>query len=79
MSELDPGIDLADLMVKIEMAKSKGEVRRLLAQGGIYLNGERVEENPYTITEEDVQEDDSIMLRKGKKTYQKVLVRKPKN
>ena len=77
--EMDPGIDLADLMVKIEMAKSKGEVRRLLAQGGIYLNGERVEENPYTITEEDVQEDDSIMLRKGKKTYQKVLVRKPKN
>ena len=48
MSELDPGIDLADLMVKIEMAKSKGEVRRLLAQGGIYLNGERVEENPYS-------------------------------
>ena len=79
LSELNPGIDLADLMVKIEMAKSKGEVRRLLAQGGIYLNGERVEENPYTITEQDVQEDDSIMLRKGKKTYQKVLVRKPKN
>ena len=74
-SELKPGIDLADLMVKINMAKSKSEVRRLLEQGGIYLNENRVEENPKIVTESDVK-DDEMILRRGKKNYMKVLVRK---
>ena len=74
-SELKPGIDLADLMVKINMASSKSEVRRLLEQGGIYLNDNRVEENPKIVTESDVV-DDEMVLRRGKKKYMKVLVKK---
>lgn len=74
-NEIKPGIDLADLMVKIEMAKSKSEVRRLLEQGGIYLNEKRVKDNPKIITELDVV-DNEMILRRGKKNYMKLLIKK---
>ena len=74
LSELKPGIDLGELMVRVEMAKSKSEVRRLLAQGGIYLNDNRVEENPKILTESDVI-DEEMIIRKGKKSYMRVLVK----
>ncbi|MBX3278962.1 MAG: tyrosine--tRNA ligase [Acidobacteria bacterium] len=35
------GIKLADLLVQTDMAASKAEARRLIAQGGVRLNGER--------------------------------------
>ncbi len=74
-SEIKPGIDLADLMVKIQMAKSKSEVRRLLEQGGIYLNEKRVDDNPKIVTESDIV-DNEMVLRRGKKNYMKVLVKR---
>ncbi|MDD4187891.1 MAG: tyrosine--tRNA ligase [Bacilli bacterium] len=72
--EFREGIDLADLMVKINMAKSKSEVRRLLEQGGIYLNNLRVIQSPKTITEEDIVEN-ALVLKRGKKNYMKVIVK----
>lgn len=77
-SDLVPGIDLAELMVKIKMANSKSEVRRLLEQGGIYLNNNRVENNPKIVTESDLV-DNEMVLRRGKKNYMKVMVRKTDN
>ena len=64
---------LAELMVRIQLATSKSEVRRLLEQGGIYLNNLRVTEMPKTIGEEDIV-DNAMVLRKGKKSYMKVVV-----
>ena len=75
LSEIKPGIDLADLMVKVQMAKSKSEVRRLLEQGGIYLNEKRVDESPRIITESDIV-DNELVLRRGKKNYMKVLIKR---
>lgn len=74
-NELESGIDLADLMVKIDMAQSKSEVKRLLKQGGIYLNDARLEECYDTITEKDVTEDE-LVLRRGKKNHMKVLFKR---
>jgi tyrosyl-tRNA synthetase len=72
-AEFANGIDLAELMVRIQLATSKSEVRRLLEQGGIYLNNLRVTEMPKTIGEEDIV-DNAMVLRKGKKSYMKVVV-----
>ena len=41
--ELASGLDVADLLVRCELAKSKAEARRFLDQGGVYLNNLRVE------------------------------------
>jgi len=71
--EFVSGIDLAELMVKIQLATSKSEVRRLLEQGGIYINNLRVTEIPKIVGKEDIV-DNTIILRKGKKMHMKVVV-----
>ena len=42
-SELSAGIDIVDLLVRCELASSKGEARRFLEQGGVYINNQRVD------------------------------------
>ena len=42
-SELAAGVDLADLLVRCSLAKSKGEARRFIEQGGVYINNLRVD------------------------------------
>ena len=71
--EFVSGIDLAELMVRIQLATSKSEVKRLLEQGGIYLNNLRVTEMSKTVSEKDIV-DNALVLRKGKKSYMKVVV-----
>lgn len=71
INKVKMGIALADLMVNIEMADSKSEVRRLLQQGGIYLNNIRICDNKI-ITENDIV-DDEIVLRRGKKKVMKII------
>lgn len=41
--ELSRGVDLADLLVRCALASSKGEARRFLEQGGVYVNNTRVD------------------------------------
>jgi tyrosyl-tRNA synthetase len=59
------GLTLADAVVRAGLAKSKGEARRAIEQGGIYVNQQRAEE----ITSADWIGGGSLLLRKGKKDY----------
>ncbi len=68
------GIPIEELMVLIKMAKSKSEVRRLLQQGGIYLNNVRMQQEQNMVTPSDIT-DGGFVVRKGKKNYMKVLVK----
>ena len=38
--------DLRDLLVELELASSKAEARRLIEQGGVYVDGERCDPKP---------------------------------
>jgi len=68
------GLAVADLLVTAGLAKSKGEARRSLQEGGIYLNNHRVSgDNPSAVLG-DVLEGQFIVLRKGKKNYTLVRV-----
>ena len=42
-SEFGVGLDPVELLVRTGLAKSKGEARRFLEQGGVYVNNRRVE------------------------------------
>ena len=66
-------ITLADLMLTCGLVKSKGEARRLIEQGGVELNGERVSDPVLPITEADLV-DDQMVIKKGKKVYHKVTI-----
>jgi tyrosyl-tRNA synthetase len=67
-SQLDSGMDIVELMMVAGMAKSKGEARRLLEGGGVYVSESRVAVGA-KITREHVSAESLIELRSGKKNY----------
>ena len=69
---VDGKIGLMDLMILGELAKSKGECRRLIEQGGISVDGEKVTDFGFTVTADDLQ--NGIKVKKGKKIFHKFTV-----
>ena len=72
--ELGEGIAILDLMVKTKLAPSKGEARRLVQQGGVMVNDEKITAFDRTFTVTDIQAGDFI-IKKGKKTFHRVVVK----
>jgi tyrosyl-tRNA synthetase len=70
---LEKGIPSYILFEDSGLCKSRGEARRLIAQGGGYLNGQKIKAFDQLISLED-SENDSWLLRAGKKRYVKVIV-----
>lgn len=70
------GLPLVDLLAETDLVSSKGDARRSIRGGGIYLNSRRVEDEGTTVTVEDTIEGRFILLRKGKKRYHLVAVLK---
>ena len=71
-AELDEGIDILTLLVDAELAKSRGEGRRLVQQNGVSVNGEKVTEIDATFTTDDYNEDGVILIKKGKKVFHQI-------
>lgn len=67
----DVNISILDALVLTGVAPSKGQAKTLIAQGGISLNDQKVEDISYKLTDEDFKEGYAI-LRKGKKVYHKL-------
>ncbi len=65
-------ISLLDLLVKTGLASSKSEARRLVMQGGIYVNNVQITDISFNVCRADLTT--AVILRKGKKTYQKVIL-----
>ena len=58
-----------ELLVETGASKSKGEARRLIQNGGAYLNNERVEDLEHLIKDKDIIDEQVMILRTGKKSY----------
>ena len=71
----DGSILVADLLVKTELAPSKAEAKRLIKQGGITINDEKVTAFDAAVSEADFAEG-HIILKKGKKVFHKVTMAK---
>ena len=72
-AELGDGIGLLDLLVLTKLAASKGEGRRLIEQGGLSINGEKISDVNLKIKKEDLAE--PIKIKKGKKAFHKVILK----
>ena len=68
------GIAAVDLLAGSGLVPSKGEARRSIEGGGIYVNGRRVDDVDARITIAQAVEGRFLVLRKGKKNYQLVRV-----
>lgn len=70
-SEIGSGIPIFKMFQLAGIVSSSGEARRLIQQGGAYLNGERVESFEYRVSENDFAGGE-MLLRIGKKRYHKI-------
>jgi tyrosyl-tRNA synthetase len=70
---LAEGIPLTTLLAETELASSRGEARRLIQQGGAYVNDQRISDVDASVGQADLTPD-GILLRAGKKRYHRVLV-----
>ncbi len=63
------GLPLIDLLAEVGVTRSKGEARRLLQSGGVYVNNVAVEDLDRAVTLQDAIEGQFVVLRRGKKRY----------
>ena len=69
-SDLEDGkITVLSLMIKAGMIKSNGEGRRLIQQGGISVNDEKISDVFTAVSAEELK--DSVIVKKGKKVFHK--------
>ncbi len=66
---LDEGLSIVDALVTSGLAKSKGEARRTVEQGGAYINNRRVESIETTIGPASLASETVVVLRSGRKKY----------
>lgn len=70
---VDGKIDVLSLLVACGLAGTKSEARRLVTQGGISLDGEKVEDVK-TVLDSSNFADKGITIKKGKKVYHKAIL-----
>jgi tyrosyl-tRNA synthetase len=68
------GVGLVELLADTGVASSRGDARRSVEGGGIYLNGVRAGDSQSRLKLEDAVEGRFLVLRKGKKSYHLVKV-----
>jgi tyrosyl-tRNA synthetase len=68
------GKGLLTLMTELKLAASNGEARRTIQQGGLSVNGAKVTD-PRTMVTRDMFQDGELLLQKGKKKFQKVVLK----
>jgi tyrosyl-tRNA synthetase len=66
---LGEGFPLIDALVEAGLAKSKGEARRTITQGGAYVNNRRAEGIEMQLTLAHLASESTMILRSGKKNY----------
>jgi tyrosyl-tRNA synthetase len=71
--QLRQGVNILDLLASTDLFVSKSDARRNVQQGGVYLNGERVDDINLLVNEDHVRQE-QLELRKGKKHYHLVNV-----
>ena len=69
----DGSIGVLDLMVKCKLAPSKKEARRLVEQGGVEVNGQKVAGVAAAYTADDLA-GEGLMIKKGKKVFHKAVL-----
>ena len=73
ISKADLPIGLLQLMTDVGLTKSNGEARRLIKQGGVSIDDEKVSDPSLEVTE-DLFKDDKIIIKKGKKNFHRILL-----
>lgn len=69
----DGSLDILALLIKAGIAKSRGEGRRLVQQGGVSVDGEKVTDFNQSYDEDTLKK--GIVIKKGKKVFHKIVLK----
>ena len=69
----DDKIGVLSLMVACGLAASNGEARRLIQQGGVSINDEKITDPSFTVSADALKE--GVKIRKGKKVFHKAILK----
>ncbi|MBU5364990.1 tyrosine--tRNA ligase [Enterococcus devriesei] len=67
--QADDDLNLVEILLTAEIEKSKRQAREDITNGAIYINGDRVQDVTYTLSNQDKLADEYIVVRRGKKKY----------
>lgn len=70
----DGSIGILNLLVKAGLAPSNGEARRNVQQGGVSIDGEKVEDARMQVTKDSIGAE-GIVLKRGKKKFMRIVVK----
>ena len=71
---LGDGLPVTDLVYEVGLRSSKRDVRRLIEDGGLSVDGARVESVEHAIRPDDFANGSSILLKAGKKNFLRVVL-----
>jgi tyrosyl-tRNA synthetase len=72
-ARLEQGLGILEIFTEIGLTQSRGEARRMVQQGGVYVNNQRVDEVEAVLTPADLTPE-GILLRAGKKKYHRLAI-----
>lgn len=70
-AKFQSGFNILDLLVELKLAPSKSEARRLVQQGGVKVQEQKIETIEYLVKIDDFK-DGKILIQKGKKVFHQV-------
>ncbi len=73
LSKLNEGIGVLDLFAEAGLASTKSDARRLVEQGGAFINEEKISEIKTIIGKEKLDKDKEMILRAGKKRFMRII------
>ncbi|MBQ9984894.1 MAG: tyrosine--tRNA ligase [Oscillospiraceae bacterium] len=72
-SDVGEGVGILDLLMMCGLTPSKGEARRLVQQGGVALDGEKVAAADFIVTADVLKA--GVKIKKGKKVFHKAIIK----
>jgi tyrosyl-tRNA synthetase len=72
-ARLEAGISPAELFTEVGLTPSRREAKRLVEQGGLYVNDERIDTVERLVTVKDLGPDGGMLLKAGKKKFHRVV------
>jgi len=73
LSKLNEGIGVIDLFAEAGLASTKSDARRLVEQGGAFINEEKISDIKALIGKEKLDKDKEMILRAGKKRFMRII------
>lgn len=73
LSKLNDGIGIIDLFAEAGLASTKSDARRLVEQGGAFINEEKISDIKAIIGKEKLDNDNEMILRAGKKRFMRII------